>query len=209
MNVRVWAPGVAFLAIALSVASCGGDDGPSGTNACGDVGAKTGTECSGLADCGNGSSNEVEVVFCEHCVPRADTHFCEAGTCRAFDPELTNLTYSFSLPAGVSTAKSMTLATLNPVMADGTRLTCEALLSTCVAENNGAMNARNSRFNALPPGDLFMGVMSVDPGDDRVMFIQLTTGMQGTGDVVATGCTEGIDVVKGAGPTITVDVRPL
>ncbi|MCK6551070.1 hypothetical protein L6R52_34865 [Myxococcota bacterium] len=200
---------VAVLGIAWIWAGCGGDDGPTGTNSCGNAGAKVGSECASLADCGAGAQNQVEVVFCEHCVPRADTHFCEAGVCRAIDtdPMLTNISFSFGLPAGVTTAKSFTIASLNPIMADGTRVTCAALLSTCLSDGNGALNARNSRFNALPAGDLFMGQISADPGEERLLFVQLTTGMQGTGDVVAAGCTEGIDVVKGAGPAVTVDVR--
>jgi hypothetical protein len=206
-----WA--VAFIAfvlcllVAILQASCGGSETtpPPAANACGVSGEMVPAmpECTNIKECGAGTQNYAEVSFCEHCFPRADTHFCEAGTCRQFDAALTNLSFSFQLPPStVASAKSVARATVNPIMADGTKLTCAKLRSSdCSFVNNPQMNARNSTFSNLNGGgDFYMLQMSVDPGEDRILFVQVTDDTQGKGSVLATGCVENIDVVAGQSP---------
>lgn len=200
-----WVVVVAAVAAAAAVVlsqGCGGESTQMlPPNVCGEAGAPLGMDCAAVTECGAGAANHVQVSFCENCFSRSDTHFCESGTCRGFDLELTNVNFSFTVPAAAIAAKSFTIASLNPTMADGGRLTCAALLSgDCPFVNNPAINARNSRFNNIQGGDFFMGQISIDPGEDRLLFLQLTSGQQGIGTVLAKGCAEGIDVTKGQAP---------
>lgn len=200
----------------LLFAACGDEPDPDppvgGTNACGNVGTTTGSECTGLDECGAGAANMVKPSFCDHCFARADSHFCEAGTCRpvAMGGDTGFIRFITSLPDGVSGAMSFTQASLLPVAADGTRLTCAKLLSTCSIDGNRNLNATNSNFKTLilPPGaDSFRDAISSDPGPDRLYVMQVTSESQGKGTVLAVGCVEGISVTSGQTTDITVELR--
>lgn len=193
-----------FFCFAILVGACGttpNDPPPGGDpTSCGTAGAKTGSECTGLGNCGAGMQNFVKVSFCDHCFARADTHFCEAGTCRMLSPgTMTNVSYAIVIPASLTaTTKSYTVASVNPIAADGSHLTCESLMkASCEIDSNGGINARNSRFNPVgTQGDLYMGLISADAGAARMIFVQLTDAMQGSGNLLAWGCAT-IDVVEG------------
>lgn len=212
---RVITPTLSCLVSSIVIA-CGSDTGPGpdshGTpSLCGEAGATPGAECTGLDRCGTPMQNFVKVAFCEHCFARADTHVCEAGTCRALDqsPD-TKIEFRFTVPPAALGSQSFTTAALNPVMADGTRLTCGALSSTCMFVDNAMINARNSRFDRLVAGaDFYHGQIAADAGSDRLLFIQVTSGVQGTGDVRARGCVSGIEVVSGQTTAVVVDLSPL
>jgi hypothetical protein len=212
-----------MIALAPAVApGCGGSSGsdagggtPDGGTApsiCGTAGQKTGTQCSGLSDCG-GASNLVIVQSCQHCFARADTQVCEAGTCRMLPGgSATNLSVTFTLPAAGAGALSFTIATLDPIAADGTSVTCAALLTTCRYENDAMLNAVASRFRKLgAPADPSMAytepLIPAEPGSGRLVYIALTSDDQGKGTVMAKGCTEGIMVPANMTTQIAVTLQ--
>jgi hypothetical protein len=187
----------------LLFAACGPEDperpdGGASANACGVAGAKTGSECAGLAQCGAGMQNFVDVEFCVHCFARADTHFCESGTCRLLDPgTATVISWAFAVPPSLKNAPAFTTASVNPIMADGTRVTCESLMkSSCDIDANPEINARTSRFDRMnPQGEVYQGMISADAGENRMVFIQITSEIQGKGDLLGWGCAA-TNVVK-------------
>src|SRR5689334_16706197 len=93
-HVGVWsgwavvAAALAALAIVVLTQPGCSSDPKLETNACGVAGTAPAGECASIKECGAGAQNYVEVAFCENCFARSDTHFCEAGTCRAFDLDL-------------------------------------------------------------------------------------------------------------------------
>lgn len=194
----------------LVAVACGSDPVDPGTNTCGTAGMPAGQECTGLGGCGQGASNLVQVTFCEHCFARADSHLCEAGVCREVPKldQLGTLRVGFSI-SGITGAKSMTQASMVPLMADGTKLSCAALLSSCGWVNNPGINAALSNFKDLPTeGDSVISLISADPGADRLYFVALTTERQGKGTVVARGCAEGLSVAAGQTTEVPVTLAP-
>jgi hypothetical protein len=207
----------ASLFISLTLSGCGGetkdnpDAGMTMANACGASGAVEGTECTGMDECGAGNQNFVEVTFCTHCFARADTHVCEAGKCRMLEGGLsdTNVRYAFSLLPNV-TAPSFTVASILPVMADGTRVSCASLMKdSCDIDANRAINAKSSSFLRIQgAGDFISAIVAADPGQGRIVYLQLTSGMQGTGEVVARGCAE-VDIAKGEEKQVEITLTAL
>lgn len=199
------------------LAACGGsgtddpDGGSNMTNSCGLANTAEGSECTGLDQCGAGPQNFVEVTFCEHCFARADTHVCESGKCRMLESgfSTTNVMYAFSLLPGVN-APAFTVASILPVMADGTRVSCASLMKdTCDIDANRMINAKSSSFLRIQGGgDFISALVAVDPGEDRVVYIQLTSGMQGTGTVLARGCAE-VDITMGETKQVEITLTKL
>lgn len=201
MSVRVL-----FAAIpAIVLMSCGSDNpddnpdaGGGSPTACGTSGALAGSECMDLAGCGAGAQNFVKVSFCEHCFARADTHVCEAGVCRELDQDIdTSVMYGFTIPLSLSAAQGFTVAAVNPIMADGSRATCETLLKpTCETHQNGKINARNSKADQIPAGaEVIQGFTSSDHGEDRMIFVQITELRRGEGALLGQGCAT-LDVMQ-------------
>lgn len=203
-----------FCSLLFVLAACGSTEeppDPMGTNSCGTSGAVNGMECQGLDTCG-GSSNFESVTFCTHCFKRAKAggQVCEAGVCRTLAAIPPNLISTIKLPAAaVASARSITQALILPVMADGTRVTCAALLSTCAALDNPKLNTAGSNFrNIANPGqgDVLTGGLFADEGDDRIYVVRATTEVQGNGNVVGVGCAENIDVTA-MGAEVALDLR--
>jgi hypothetical protein len=152
------------------------------------------------------------VSFCQHCFAYADTQFCEAGTCRILQSGMTSMKLAFNVPNTAAGAASFTAASLVPVMADGTTLTCAGLKSSmCTFKDSPVINARNSHFREFTggadPTNAYTDLITADPGGDRLAFVVVTSGMQGTGDVKAVGCTEHISVTEGQTADVTIDVK--
>lgn len=190
-------------------AACGSEPEtePGATNACGAVGALAGAECTGLATCGAGAQNFKKVTPCDHCLASADSHVCEAGVCRAIDvTAYGTIKASFSLIQVGSTAQGLAQAAIYPVMADGTRLTCAALLSTCGFRENPAINANSSAQNVTQSGDILLSLTAMEAATDVLYFAQFTTETRGRGTVLAQGCVEEIVVVGGQTTEINVDL---
>lgn len=189
----------------------GGADGGAGTNACGAAGTARGAECTGLDDCGAGAANFKEVSFCEHCPWRPDTHVCEAGVCRALALENSNIGTAFGVPDAATGAKSFIMASINPTMADGTRVTCAALLGTCDRVMNRRLNTGNSRFlnftEPAAPGFAYQGQVLADVGTERLLLVLVTSEAQGKGAVMATGCAEGIEVRAGETTQVSLTLQ--
>ena len=102
--------------------------------------------------------------------------------------------------------------TLNPVMAEGTSVTCAALLSSCSYRENAAINTANSSFKnfaeAADPQSVYTGLISADVGDERLVVVRVTSETQGRGEVKASGCTEGIQVISGQNARVELTLSP-
>lgn len=210
------------LSFALALSACDGEapttPPPMTTpTRCGTAGVKSGSACGGLADCGRGQPNQVNVDFCDHCFDRADSHVCESGVCRdALNAPAGSLTVAFAVPDEARGALSFTQAVLLPVGADGAKLTCAALMSTCSWKGNGALNAKISHFQpfrnpsgAADPAYVTKVPRAMDAGTGILVVIRVTSGMQGTGTVVATGCVEGIEVRVNENTDVEVVIEPV
>lgn len=200
---RIW-----FLAL-ISIACNSGeaDDDDLQPSMCGLAGTKTGSECSGIDECG--TNNAIEPSFCEHCLLRPDTHVCESGTCRALGPR-GNIQSAFGIPAQAVGSKSYTVATVQPIMADGSKVTCEKLTTTCGFLDNPAINTTNSTFkNFDGPASIenaYPVLSAAEAGSDQILFLQVTTDVQGKGTVTARGCAEGISVSEGQTTQVPIEL---
>jgi hypothetical protein len=207
-----------FTLIALSMAfgvlaACGEEEesGPDGgePTSCGTSGEAPASSCTGLDECGAGPQNYKPVSFCENCFAGSDTHVCEAGSCRALDRS-GSLRVSFGIPEAARGAKSFAVAVVLPLMADGTRVSCAALLTTCDSVNNRAINTSNATFqnfvqspDGADPTIVYTYSTSADVGVDRLVVITATSDTQGKGSGLAAGCVDGLAVT--AGETTRVD----
>lgn len=194
-------------------ADTGGPDTGVGTMAaCGITALPEANDCDGLTDCGDGRNNKVDVTFCEHCFSRAATHVCESGRCRAVANDGT-IEVRFIVPESGRGARGFTQASIDPKMADGTTLTCAALLSTCNYLDNGAINATVSNFKTFTttggeadPGYRYTTFLGADVGAARLVVIRVTAQQQGRGALRAQGCVEGIDVQDADTTVIAMDL---
>ncbi len=148
-----------------------------------------------MVECGAGSSNAIQPSFCDNCLLRPDTHACEAGVCVTNDP-LNNITLTIGGPASLSAAQSVSIASITPIMADGTKVTCAALTSgSCGFLNNAAINTANSRSAMLMPlPDMVTRTaifMRAQPG--QILFVQATDDIRGAGNVLGRACLEDVD----------------
>lgn len=200
------------LPILLSVAvfGCGSSEPPPVMNtSCGTAGTKAGMECSSIEDCGAAGRNAQTVSFCEHCFAHPDTHVCEAGVCRMIPTDFTELgtiKFGFSLLGMGSGAQSFAAAAVLPIAADGSKLSCAKLLSTCNYTNNFTLNASSYSRQISGGGDTIQDLVNVDPGPDRLLFLALTSDRQGKGRVLAKSCSENILVEKGKTITVTMEL---
>jgi hypothetical protein len=190
-------------ALALAAAACsGGGDDPDGGlsgSACGEAHQAAEASCAGLDQCGQGAQNFASDPTCELCPHRADSHVCEAGTCRPLE-DLALISVLISVPPAAVGAPSFTIATLNPVAADGTKVTCARLLSDqCQLLQNPALNFTNSTHKQFSGGGAATGMVyqsgiSGEPGADRIILVQATSELGGDGEVVARKCLEGVTI---------------
>jgi hypothetical protein len=95
-------------------------------------------------------------------------------------------------------------------MADGSKVTCAKLLSSCSFLDNPAINTTNSTFkNFDGPASIdnaYPALSAAEAGSDQLLFIQVTTDVQGKGEVKARGCVEGIAVVEGQNTQVAIEL---
>ncbi|MCB9651055.1 MAG: hypothetical protein H6730_31360 [Deltaproteobacteria bacterium] len=194
--------GLVFALIPLAAACSGGGDDPDGglsASSCGVAAEAAAAECAGLDQCGAGAQNYAVDPTCEHCPGRADSQLCEAGACRDVSG-LELVLVQLAVTDKAVGAPSFTIATLNPISADGTRVTCEKLLSSaCTVVGNSGLNFTNSTHKQFGGGGAATGMVyqtgiSGEPGTDRIVLVQATSALGGDGDVVARACVEGVTI---------------
>lgn len=199
---------VLSVVIAASVAACSGEDPAMDAgvqaSACGIAAESPAAECTGLDQCGAGAQNFAVDPTCDNCPHRADSHLCEAGTCRPLESlELVSVLLSVGT-AGVG-ANAFTIATISPIMADGSKVTCAQLMSDgCQRLANPALNVTNSTHKSFASGPasndmVYQTGISAEAGTGRLLFVQATDDPSGDGDVKAWGCVEDITVPLPAG----------
>lgn len=203
----------ALLAVASAVACSSGDDVGDDSvtpTMCGLAASPAGSECVSNRECGAGSSNFTDVEFCSACPSRSDSHVCESGTCR--EMSLVDVQFQFGVPPATAGAKSYTITSFNPTMADGGTMTCAALLSTCTFLDNDRLNAPNSRFSRFPnesadPAGVIVGAMSFEVGSNRLLFVQAMSERQGNGTVMGKKCIESIEVKASGNDTVFFELE--
>jgi hypothetical protein len=179
-----------------------------------DAGFVVGAECTGLGGCGAGKPNEINVSFCENCFARPDTHVCESGVCRALDTS-GRMTFIVGIPPSARGAKSWTQASLNPIRADGIRVTCATALASTDYADNGAYNVGNSNFKVFAtsggadPALAYPSNIAADVGKDRMLVVRVVSDTQGKGQVLGQGCTEGIEIKASETTEVNVIVEAL
>jgi hypothetical protein len=98
-------------------------------------------------------------------------------------------------------------------MADGGKVTCEKLTSTCGFLMNPAINTTNSTFKRFAEpartDSVYPSLISAEAGTGRLLFIQITSDEQGKGTVLAQGCAENLTVNEGETLTVPVEILPL
>lgn len=215
--------GLCALGLALALWRCGdeegspgpggGENGSSAASGCGAPGEPLASECLSLAECGLGVENAEAVRFCDLCPLRAQTEVCLGGRCEPFALTGSIEVAVTAFPDEATGARSVVLAALEPIAADGTRLTCAGLLGpTCRLTGNPELNATNVRFVNLAapaePGTVVPGLRTVAvPGPDKLLLLRATSEVQGRGQVLAEGCREGIIVPEA--DTVVLDVLTL
>jgi hypothetical protein len=203
-----------LLLTAILAAACntgGGDDDGVDTDptACGLAGSPPAAECTGIDGCG-AANNVIDPEFCEHCLLRPDTHVCEAGSCRMLGPK-GNIQTAFAVPSAAVGSKSYTIATIHPVLADGGKITCEKLMTTCGFLDNPGINTTNSTFKRFSEpartDSVYPALSSVEAGSGRILFIQVTSDDQGKGEVKARGCVENITVAENETVEVAIELH--
>lgn len=158
--------------------------------------------------------NVVATPSCEVCPPQARFLVCEAGRCRVLDRSGI-IQVAFEAPSRAFGAESIAITILNPLAADGTRLSCEGVLSLeCDLRGDPRLNRVNTNL-AEPPGGIVQGTPSyilpiqADVGDDRLAVVQITAEADGRGPLLAIGCAEGISVRPGRSTLAPVELRAI
>lgn len=196
------------ISLAAGIVSCGTDAEPPAMN------VPVGSECTALSQCGAGQQNFRTVEFCDHCFARADSHVCEAGSCRAID-STGGIKVSFVVPSAARGARSFTVAAINPLKADGTKLTCATLLAATDYKDNPAFNTVGASAKSFPQGGMadpalsYSSFFPADVGADRLVVLRVVTDAQGKGTVKAQGCAAGISVTASATTDVPLTLDPL
>jgi hypothetical protein len=194
--------------LALGCSDDGADDrgngGANGSNgngvadACGPVVQSVGNECTTSADCSGrpGQPNILE-ARCENCVPFAQINLCEAGTCRRVEVDNDALV-EVAVEGNFLTdgAEGYADILMTSLTADGRRVSCDELLTTCdwrdprLAVFNSNGGPATSRFPRNQ--QTFVTDDSIE-GDDLIMLVLITDGAQGRGRLRTVGCVDGVE----------------
>lgn len=157
------------------------------------------SECRGVDECGAGAGNFVPIVNCPNCPARADSHLCEGGLCRRLGASGA-LRVRFTVPPSAAGAQSFITAAFNPLAANGERLRCEELRSSCMRVQNPLLNATNVAFQLFSgpadPGLVYVTTFGAEAGRDRLVVLIVTSQRSGGGDVLGIGCVEGVRLAE-------------
>lgn len=176
---------------------------------CGVAGDAMGSECVGFDECG--IRNVTQAFNCERCPQEAVERLCLSGTCVAYERDAT-VEVGFNVFEHGKGANSFVFAVLDSMGADGTRVTCEALLSTCDVENNFNLNVMRVQVAGAgtPAGfeenQAYQGLVNVAAGSDHVALLRLHAEGRGNGAVLAKGCAVIPSLASGATVQVVVDL---
>jgi hypothetical protein len=193
----------------------GGGNGANGgapADACGPVVESVGTECTTFADC-SGRPNQPNVVEarCDNCVPFAQVNVCEAGRCRRIDVDnqifvQANVEGNFLTEGATGYVEIQ----MTPVTADGRRVTCAELLTTCdwrtptlnIFNSNGGI----ARYALNQQTEIFGDTIEAD---DLIFMVLVTENGGGRGDIRTIGCADGFGTTFGETTIIPEAIVPL
>jgi hypothetical protein len=172
----------------------GGENGVA--NACGPVVEAVETECDSFRDCpGTLVEENVVPARCDRCVDFAEFRVCEAGACRRIEVRSGNQ-LSIRVQSNLLTEGAEGYATIQmtSLTADGRRISCRELLSTCTDYSDPRLNVFNSNAGR---GQFLPNLTSILPADtieddDIIVVVLLTEMAQGRGDVLTVGCADGV-----------------
>ena len=194
----------------LVAGGCGSDsnsepNGTGGTDAgggrsgvCGRPDLTPASACQTAADCPD-PSNQGRAL-CSNCPREALFRTCSAGQCVEYDRSGTIDARFIGTPAA-SGGESYVTSVIDPIMADGRRLTCANLLNECDVVNDPGLNVINVQIAEpvppLAPDLAYISLASAHVGSDRIVLIYVTASSDGEGRILAQGCVEGLTVTSG------------
>lgn len=174
------------------------DTGPTTVVQCGEAALQPQNECRAADDCPDGTN--VGPRACSNCPVEALFRVCQAGECFEYDRSGT-IDARFVADVLADGGQSYVTMVIDPVMANGRRLTCASLLSQCDVLNDTDLNVVNvQRANPEPPlqqGLAYIALASAHVGTDRIVLIFVTANRNGEGRILTRGCVDGITVSSG------------
>lgn len=196
----------------------GADGGPCGersagagtASSCGVIEMLACSECRGVDECGAGMSNFVPIINCDNCPARVDSHVCEAGRCRPLGAPGA-LRVRFSISAAATGARSFIAIALNSVAANGDKLRCAELQSSCMLTSNPQLNATNVAFQLFSgpadPSLIYVTTFGGEAGEERIVMLIVTSEASGGGDIMGIGCLEGVSVGTNTPTEVAIEVK--
>lgn len=185
------------------------DAGTSTVEGCGIEGTPEGTECVGFDECG---VRNTQVAFnCDTCPQEAISELCLSGRCTPYDLDAT-IQIGFNVFEHGDGANSFVLAVIDPMGADGTRVTCEALLSSCNLVDNFSVNVMNVQVtgagsaNGFEQNQAYIGLADAQSGEDRIAYLRLHAQGRGNGTVLAKGCSEWASLAPGQTAQVLINL---
>lgn len=191
----------------------GGDDGDGGRDAgnnvptapCGIEGTPASSMCMDASDCG-----QTDVRFnCTNCPIEATQATCVSGQCDTYD-DSGRVRFGFNVVNAGAGGNSYVGMIIDPMMANGDRVTCAALLSTCPIVNNKELNVVNvdvgNPAGGLQQGQAYILTPFAHVGENRIGYLFVTSQMAGSGDVIAHGCTEGVAITSGQQTDVLIEL---
>jgi len=137
---------------------------------------------------------------CENCVRFAQARVCEAGRCRRVDVDNQTLVQvQFEGNGLTETARGYVEVLMTSITADGRRVSCQELLSTC-DWRDPSLSVFNSNFGGGGPfarGRVWEIFTDSTEADDLIFFFIATEEGAGRGDIRTIGCVDGFDVEFG------------
>ena len=191
-----WIVPATFL-FALTACSSDGDETPMGqptndaggggrSGVCGLPEATPMDECRSPGGCPDESN--FGTASCSNCPPEALFQLCASGVCETYDRSGT-IDARFVATADAEGAQSYVAMIMDPVMANGRRLTCANLLNDCDVLNENALNVINVQ-TAEPPTPLerdlvYPALASAHVGTGRIVLIYVVQQRDGEGRILA------------------------
>ncbi len=212
-----------FVLVFVLVAACGsgsGDDGGDDTTVtrdagvavgeiCGVPGEPTGSDCAGFDECG--VRNVTQAFNCERCPQEAVDKLCSAGSCVPYQRDAT-IQVGFNVFEHGAGGNSFVFAVLDPMGADGTRITCEGLLASCTLEDNFNLNVMRVQVagagtaSGFEQNQAYRGLVNAASGDGLLALLRIHVEGRGNGAVLAKGCAVVPSVAAGETAQVIVDL---
>ncbi len=171
-----------------------------------------GTECGRLDECeGSGGDLNLGDSACPNCPVEAKYRTCSAGQCVLYDRSGT-VDAGFVANSAAEGGRSYITMVIDPLMADGTEVKCEALMNTCGLIDNFGLNVVNVQLGQPPTPiarDLaFRATASAHVGSNRLVLLQVVSNTSGSGRILTQGCADGVSIESGQTTQVLIELAP-